>query len=248
MQTINDSNSDFVIGVVGGMGSYATLSFFKRYLIRFPAEKEWDRPRIIIDNRCTMPSRVRALLYKEKYEDVINQITNSIESLIHFGGKNTNVVLACNTSHVFLNQILIQKPELKKNIIHLIEETGMYLYKKNIKEVYLIATEGTIESKIYQETLAKYEINVDSPESEIFPKLRYFIELVKQDKVNDYNFKGFECFLRNLNKKNIILGCTEFSSFAWYKPILQSENINLIDPLEIVLDILYKKWFDKING
>ena len=167
MQTVNESNSDFVIGVVGGMGSYATLSFFKRYLIKFPAEKEWERPRIIIDNRCTMPSRVRALLYNEKYSKVIDEITDSIESLVSVGGKNTKVVLACNTSHVFLNQILIKKPELKKNIIHLIEETGNYFYKKNIKEVYLIATEGTIESKIYQETLAKYEIKVESPESEI---------------------------------------------------------------------------------
>ena len=46
-----------VIGIVGGMGSYATLHFFQKLLEATPAEKEWDRPRIIIDNRCTMPSR-----------------------------------------------------------------------------------------------------------------------------------------------------------------------------------------------
>ena len=33
------------IGIVGGMGSYATLDFFRRILDAFPAEKEWDRPR-----------------------------------------------------------------------------------------------------------------------------------------------------------------------------------------------------------
>ena len=38
------------IGIVGGMGSYATLDFFRRILDAFPAEKEWDRPRIVIDN------------------------------------------------------------------------------------------------------------------------------------------------------------------------------------------------------
>ena len=53
------------IGIIGGMGSYATLDFFSRLLAAFPAEKEWDRPRILIDNRCTMPSRVRAILYGE---------------------------------------------------------------------------------------------------------------------------------------------------------------------------------------
>ena len=47
-----------VIGILGGMGSYATLHFFEAILNAFPAEKEWDRPRVLIDNRCTMPSRV----------------------------------------------------------------------------------------------------------------------------------------------------------------------------------------------
>ena len=54
-----------VIGVLGGMGTYATINLFNQYAEMFPAEKEWERPRIIIDNRCTMPSRVRAYLYDE---------------------------------------------------------------------------------------------------------------------------------------------------------------------------------------
>ena len=45
------------IGILGGMGSYATCAIFQRLLDAFPAEKEWDRPRILIDNNCAMPSR-----------------------------------------------------------------------------------------------------------------------------------------------------------------------------------------------
>lgn len=57
---------DYVIGIIGGMGSYATIDFFRRLVDAFPAEKEWERPRIIVDNYCTMPSRVRAILYNER--------------------------------------------------------------------------------------------------------------------------------------------------------------------------------------
>ena len=74
-----------VIGIVGGMGSYATLNFFSRLLAYFPAEREWDRPRIIIDNYCTMPSRVRAIIYKEKYKEVYMALANSIKLLIDGG-------------------------------------------------------------------------------------------------------------------------------------------------------------------
>lgn len=39
-----------IIGLVGGMGSIATVDYFRRLIDAFPAQKEWDRPRIIIDN------------------------------------------------------------------------------------------------------------------------------------------------------------------------------------------------------
>ena len=79
---------DLVIGVLGGMGTYATINLFKQYAKTFPAEKEWERPRIIIDNRCTMPSRVCAFLYHEKSERLIDEMTDSIEGLLKMGGEN----------------------------------------------------------------------------------------------------------------------------------------------------------------
>ena len=62
---------EFIIGILGGMGTYATIHLFEQYAELFKAEKEWDRPRIIIDNNCTMPSRVRAVLYDENTDLLI---------------------------------------------------------------------------------------------------------------------------------------------------------------------------------
>ena len=74
------SKKELVIGVLGGMGTYATINLFNEYADTFKAEKEWDRPRIIIDNRCTMPSRVRAYLYNEKTDELISEMTESMDS------------------------------------------------------------------------------------------------------------------------------------------------------------------------
>ena len=63
-----------VIGVLGGMGTFATIHIFEQYAKIFPAEKEWERPRLIIDNNCTMPSRVRAVLYGEKRDELIGEM------------------------------------------------------------------------------------------------------------------------------------------------------------------------------
>ena len=81
---------DFVIGVLGGMGTFATIHLFQQYAEVFEAEKEWDRPRMIIDNRCTMPSRVRSILYDENTDLLISELTDC-QLLVRFMGLVTEV-------------------------------------------------------------------------------------------------------------------------------------------------------------
>ena len=90
-----DSRS-YTIGVLGGMGTYATIHIFRQYAEVFPAEKEWERPRIIIDNRCTMPSRVRAALYGENREQLISEMSDSVRGLVKSGC--SRILLDCNTA------------------------------------------------------------------------------------------------------------------------------------------------------
>ena len=75
------------LGIVGGMGSYATVDFFRRVIDAFPAEKEWERPRILIDNYCTMPSRVRAILYNERRNELVDDLSSSVKNLLRSGAE-----------------------------------------------------------------------------------------------------------------------------------------------------------------
>lgn len=87
-----------------------------------------DRPRIIIDNNCTMPSRVRAILYNEKREELISRMSASMQNLISAGA--SRIILGCNTSHVFLNDIYKLHPEIKNYVINIIDECVCELTKK----------------------------------------------------------------------------------------------------------------------
>ena len=164
---------DYIIGVVGGMGSYATLDFFRRILQTFPAEKEWDRPRVIIDNFCTMPSRVRAVLYNERRDELVEDLYNSIRKMLEMGA--TRIILACNTSHIFLPQILNLIPNAKNAVLNIIDLCGKEIQSKGIDSIDLIASEGTILSGIYNETFNRYGIHVNSPNEDQFSELRGFI-------------------------------------------------------------------------
>ncbi len=197
--------NNFVIGVLGGMGTYATINLFNEYAHIFPAVKEWDRPRIIIDNRSTMPSRVRAFLYNENTDKLVNEMAESLEYLSNAGA--TRIILACMTSHLFLDQIFLQKPYLKNKILNLIDNCVDKIINNNIKEIYLLGTEGTIESKIFQEKLNKYGINCIVPSQSQYTMLRDVIEAVKQD---NYQDDTKDKFLNLINQADcVILGCTE---------------------------------------
>lgn len=229
---VNNNYSDNkVIGVVGGMGSYATVDFFRRLVDAFPAEKEWDRPRIIIDNRCTMPSRVRAILYNERVDELVDSLSSSIKMMIDNGA--THIILACNTSHVFLNEVYVRIPESIDKIVNIIDECAKDIGSSGINKIYLLASEGTIQSKVYENTFKKYDIRIESPSEVEFEKLRYFIEAVKQKNITDDVIEKFVKYIEKINSDSIILGCTELPIL--YELCKNKINKKIFDPLEAAI-------------
>ena len=231
------NKNDFVIGVLGGMGTYATINLFNEYAKVFPAIKEWDRPRIIIDNRCTMPSRVRAYLYNEKVDELIDEMSNSMNYLTKAGA--TRIILACNTSHLFLPKIYEKVPELEGRVLNIIENCAKKINDDMIKEVYLLGSEGTIDSKIFQKELEKYNIICNVPTEDDYQTLRDIIEAVKQ---NNYTNETKEKFLSLVNRaKYVILGCTELPIlYDKYKDGIKIEKV--YDPLKLALEELHKEY------
>lgn len=235
--------NDYVVGIVGGMGTYATIDFFKRLADAIPAEKEWERPRIIIDNKCTMPSRVRALLYGERREELESELADSTRHLMEMGA--TRIVFACNTSHCFIPAVWERIPESKQVILHIIDALGRDLASKGISEVGLMATEGTIDSGIYADTFALYGIKVSSPTEAEYSQLREFIEAVKQDTIDDDVSAKFKAFVESFSQDAVIMGCTEL-------PIMYSEAVRrgfcpdkqIYDPLQTAINIIVKEYHE----
>ena len=236
-----------IIGVVGGMGSYATLHFFESFLEATPADKEWDRPRMIIDNRCTMPSRVRAIIFKEERPLLVKLLADSIRNLLNAGC--TDIVLACNTSHVFLDEVYEILPEAKGKVRNIIKTVAKALKTAEINKVGFVATEGTIMSGIFEKTCSRYGIEIIAPEEDDFVEMRYLIEAVKHNEITEEVCLRYVKLLikqsEKSNSKNIILGCTEFpciqskvSSFKKANDKLKEANLTIWDPLQETIKIL----------
>lgn len=228
--------SDYTLGVLGGMGTFATIHLFQDYAQVFPATKEWDRPRIIIDNRCTMPSRVRAILYNENRKELIDQMSDSIAFLIKGGADQ--IILACNTSHVFLNDVYRRVPEASGKVINIIDICVSNLKSAGIQSVFLLASEGTIMSEVYNQKLEIAGIRCEVPNESDFSKLRTCIEAVKQNLYSPDVMEIFQELLNCGNADAYVLGCTELPIlYERYRDSIKSNlsSERIYDPLHLAL-------------
>lgn len=226
------------IGIVGGFGAYATLDFYRRILEAFASESERNYPHIIMDNNFTMPSRTRALLFDENYDEIVDAIAKSIEILM--GNDASKIILVCGTAHYFLEDIYKILPEAKDRIVDIIRILGQELRKKSIDNVLIVAAEGALKKELYGKRLEAYGIYGDQPTEDEYKEIRYFIESVKQNKLNGDVSVRFKEFLDQHHRKDVVLGCTEFPILTEY--ISRREDLLdgycFYDPLQMTIHYL----------
>lgn len=232
------------IGIIGGFGAYATLNFYKRILESFASESERNYPHIIMDNNFTMPSRTRALLYHEDYDEVVHEIAESMKKLL--AQQADRIILVCGTAHYFLDDVYKIIPQAQEKVVDIIEVLGEELKVQKQNHVLIIAAEGALSKELYPKRLEKYGISCINPSKEYYAKIRYFIECVKQNKLNETAAVEFLDFLKHFSSTNVVLGCTEFPILVNYIQNHQAvkyaewESFCFFDPMEMAIQYLKK--------
>lgn len=140
---------------------------------------------------------------------------------------------------MFLPKIYERIPEAKNSVVNIIETCVDQISKEHVEQVYLLGSEGTIESKVYQTALAKAGIRCQVPEKEQYSMLRECIEAVKQNK---YTKEVEKIFIELMNeyKMPYILGCTELPIL--YEKYMNQMNGMAYDPLLITLKRLKEEY------
>lgn len=195
------------VGVLGGMGSYATVDFFKKILDQFKVQKEWEYPKIIINNNPKLPSRTRAILYDEP-----SPAPGMIEGckLLEQAGADF-IAIPCNSAHAWYEEIVSQ---VSIPVISIIETTVQYILQnyQNIKRVGVISGEVVIKKKLYEKAFENSKVIVIAADDECEKKVRKIIDDVKHNSINketkEHVDKVVKYFLQQ-NVDGLILGCTE---------------------------------------
>lgn len=229
----NMKNNKKIIGLIGGMGPFASARFLQLLLEKsvsdFGAKNGSDFPEILLDSvpindfisdTSSVPLARKTLVTR-------------VKTLEKAGC--TSIAMVCNTGHILF-------PDLSRasrgKMISLIESVRDRVSQRKMKRVGLLATKTTIQSKIFNKAFDGTGIQLINPDIKTLELCEEAIRgvIANEDlkKIRKSLNKQVEQFIQKERLDGIILGCTELPLVFPQKPK------NFIDCLDVLSDRLLK--------
>lgn len=206
MQPVNNKQ---VVGILGGMGPFATASFFQKILELTPAKKDWEHIHVVIDSHPHIPSRSRHYLYGEAspIPEMIKACRRMQVYPVDF------IAIPCNSASAFLKEV---QAEVEVPILNIMEITANALKKAfpGIKRVAVMGGVVTYREKIYEEYLVSNGMIPVHHNEKIQSSIEEIIEEIKLNNMSSRAINATGTIIEELKNAcgadGIILGCTEF--------------------------------------
>ena len=217
------------VGIIGGLGPMAMVYFLQLVTEMTEASKDQEHIELLIHSKPQTPDRTSYIIGNSEENPLVALTEVGIE-LVQCGVDF--IAIPCITAHYFQKEL---ERKIGCSIIHAIEETAKYLKSENITKIGLMATDGTIESKLFQSIMEQYEMECIIPKKENQKFVMHLIyENVKAGKKTEMQL--FYCVSDELFEKGaqvVLLGCTELS-------LIKRDNV-LEDGFLDVLEVLAKQ-------
>ena len=200
------------LGILGGMGPQATNTFYQFVIDRTDARTDQEHVNALILSDSQMPDRTTAILGSEQAREAVYQRLLADARLLEREGC-TVIAVPCNTSHFFLDRV---QEQISVPILHMIRETARSLIAQGRTRPGILATDGTIQTQLYQKEFAAAGIRavVPGPEAQ-----KLVMSLIYDDVKagRDGDPQKFAAIHQDLLAQGCdcgVLACTELSVFA----------------------------------
>jgi aspartate racemase len=226
------------IGILGGMGPEASAYFFGLIIKNTMAEKDQEHIPVVIYSNPEVPPRTDAVLGKGP--SPLPYLLEGVRVLKQAGADF--IVMPCVTAHYFYDQVMA---EVRVPFIHLVDETVLYALRKwpELKKAGLVASTGTLRSKLFHNAFAKEGVEIVEPGEEEQSRVMEAIFGKEGIKAGHTSGKSQEIILHTAKEliqrgaEAVIAGCTEVPL------VLKDEDIEmpLIEPLQILAEVAIQR-------
>ena len=161
------------VGIIGGMGPEATVDFMAKVIKKTPAQIDQQHLHMLVDNNPQIPNRLDAILNNGQTPGpILAQIALQLEKW----GADI-LAMPCNTAHYYFSEVerAVQIP-----VLSIIDETIKVLKEKNVNSVGLLASAGTLKTRLYHNKLEAANIKVVIPSEAYQEKVTQSIYALKR--------------------------------------------------------------------
>ncbi len=150
------------IGVLGGMGPAATADFYQKIIRATPAKVDQDHLKVLIYSNPQVPDRTAAI--RGEGPDPLPVLIASAQILVQ-GGADL-ITIPCVTAHHYYDALQQAVPV---SILHLIGETVTAVSAEypRVRRVGLLATTGTLQSRMFERYFEPRGVMLVTPESKV---------------------------------------------------------------------------------
>jgi aspartate racemase len=213
--------NNYRIGIVGGMGPMAGVILQKLIIDHTPASKDQDHIQVVCFTNSQIPDRT-ASLKNDNGAAFSRAIIESVRLLEKVGVDC--IAIPCNTAHARFDSI---QAATELPVVNMIENTLEILHREGVSRYGILATHGTVASRVFEED-SDFEVML--PDSKMQQEIMDVIYAIKAGSYNDSTITSkLQYFIETLKKKGaqkVILACTELSL---YSQMLNDKDV--IDPL-----------------
>ena len=213
----------YKLGVIGGMGPLATVSFYERVVLNTLAKCDNEHIDMVVLNHASMPDRTKCII-ENKGGEFLGVIKKDFKILEDIGVEA--VAIPCNTSHYFFDEF---KKFTSLKIINMIEETILEVKKRGIEKIAVFGTLGTLNSKVYEKYANQHGLLVKEVSPEDKQVVMDIIYDIKETNCLDGR-RFVDILSRYCDDETVgIIACTELSLLDIPR------DINTIDALNVLV-------------
>lgn len=232
------------VGILGGMGPAAGADFV-RLFVQACTDRMRQRGQAVGDQafpehwlaQVPVPDRTRALSATgEGSDSPLEAMACALGRLEIVGARA--VAMACNTAHAWHVALQARFPEVE--LLHVAREVATHLQALGVREVGLMATQGTYRTGLYETALAQAGITCQLPhEAERETLMRGIYNGVKSGDTPHAQACFVEVAQRLMARHGdiaLIMGCTEIPLAL--EPVPQAMQWTLVNPAQVLAQAL----------
>lgn len=195
------------LGVIGGLGPMATAYFLQLITQMTDAKTDQEHIEVLIHSKPGIPDRTKYILHQSTDNPLPDMVAVG-KSLAAQGAEI--LAIPCITAHYFQKEL---ETQIDIPVINTLTETADYLKAHNITQLGIMATDGTVESQIFQNVFDAYGIKTCIPSCDNQSKVMHLIyNNIKSGKEVEMSlFEDVSSELFEQGAQVILLGCTELS-------------------------------------